>query len=289
MSVLSIGASGNEMNSNLVNAIAGLARRAKNRCDWRAAFWRAEVVCQALLTPVKTTKPIAISSVVLLAALSARAQGFQNLNFEQANPAVDLSGPFYPENVTAASALPGWTAYYDNIQQSDIYQNVVSSGAVTVSIFGPNYPASGSIYGVGIIDGNYTAMLESGSFPNTLGQVSASIAQTGRIPPSTESLQFKMWSSLGPWSVTFKGVTLDPIVIGGGNGYVLYGADVSSFSGQTGSLEFNAFPPPNLGATYIGLDDITFSTQAIPEPTVGALTAIGGLLIGARKWLARRE
>jgi hypothetical protein len=38
------------------------------------------------------------------------------------------------------------------------------------------------------------------------------------------------------------------------------------------------------------LDDISFSTTAVaPEPNVVALSAIGGLVFGARKWLARRR
>jgi hypothetical protein len=43
------------------------------------------------------------------------------------------------------------------------------------------------------------------------------------------------------------------------------------------------------GPIWIELDDITFSTTAVaPEPNIVALTAIGGLLFGARKWFARR-
>jgi hypothetical protein len=41
--------------------------------------------------------------------------------------------------------------------------------------------------------------------------------------------------------------------------------------------------------SWLGLDDIAFSPTAVtPEPSIFGLTAIGGLLFGARKWFARR-
>jgi hypothetical protein len=43
------------------------------------------------------------------------------------------------------------------------------------------------------------------------------------------------------------------------------------------------------GLTLFGLDDIAFSTTVVaPEPNMARLSAMGGLLFGARKWFARR-
>jgi hypothetical protein len=64
--------------------------------------------------------------------------------------------------------------------------------------------------------------------------------------------------------------------------------DVSPYEGQAGTLEFTALFNYNAGASWLGLAAINFSTTEVPEPSIVALSAIGGLLFGARKWLARR-
>jgi len=79
------------------------------------------------------------------------------------------------------------------------------------------------------------------------------------------------------------------VYIGSGPNYTtLYGVNISPYDGQTGTLAFSAlFDTP--GQSALGLDDIVFSTTAVaPEPDIVELTAIGGLLFGARKWFARR-
>jgi hypothetical protein len=59
--------------------------------------------------------------------------------------------------------------------------------------------------------------------------------------------------------------------------YILYGANISAWAGQTGDLEFTA--DFNVHDPYLVLDDISFSpTTVIPEPSPVALTGIGGLL-----------
>jgi hypothetical protein len=50
-------------------------------------------------------------------------------------------------------------------------------------------------------------------------------------------------------------------------------------------------PAPAIGVpSELELDDISFSTNVVasPEPNLVALSAIGGLLFGARKWFPRR-
>jgi hypothetical protein len=129
--------------------------------------------------PVRTTKQIIAFSLILLVALSTQAQGtFQNLNFEQANPVIDTGNPYYPF-VTAASALPGWTVYLGDVQQTDVLQNVSTTGAAAVEIFGPTNRATATQ--PGSLDGQYSAFLEAGfGLPTVL--LSASIAQSGMVP-----------------------------------------------------------------------------------------------------------
>ncbi|MGP8199365.1 MAG: hypothetical protein ACLQU4_07675 [Limisphaerales bacterium] len=81
---------------------------------------------------------------------------------------------------------------------------------------------------------------------------------------------------------------MSPVVLGSGANYTLYGANISSYADATGTLEFSALS--GSGASWLGLDDISFSTNVVasPEPSMVELTAFGGLLFGARKWFARR-
>ncbi len=122
--------------------------------------------------------------------------------------------------------------------------------------------------------------------PNNDTFVNASIAQYGTVPLGYQSLQFDAWTTLGTaFSVSFDGNNLSPVVLGGGANYTLYGVNISSYDGDSGTLEFTSlFNTP--GAPWLGLDDITFLVT--PEPSIVALTAIGGLLFGAQKWFARR-
>jgi hypothetical protein len=237
-------------------------------------------------------KPIILPLISVLAASSMYAQqAFKNLKFEQANPVIDLGSIYYPYGVYAASALPGWTAYVGTTQLTDVWQNNYTLGLANVDIFGPNYPAAGFTFGFapGIIDGNYSVLLQAGGDPNNGTLEAASIMQPGFVPPTAQSLEFKAWTTYsGEFSVSFDGNNLSPVVLGSGANYTLYGVDMSSYAGQIGLLEFSALDTP-LGASWLGLDDIMFSPNAIPEPSMVALSAMGGLLFGARKWFARRH
>ena len=139
------------------------------------------------------------------------------------------------------------------------------------------------------MDGNYSVLLQEGGDPSLNGNlVNASIAQTGLVGLGYQSLQFRAWTiSSTVFSVSFNGNDLSPVVLGSGANYTLYGVDISSYAGETGTLEFSALE--GSGASWLGLDDIAFSTTAVtPEPNIVLLTAMGGLLVGARKWFARR-
>jgi hypothetical protein len=241
---------------------------------------------------MKTMKLTAVLSVALLAALSAQAQdSFRNLNFEQADPVIDPEGTPYPYAVTAASALPGWTVYLGSVQQTDVIQNLYAINQASVDIFGPNYPAAVPGGSPGVIDGNYSIMLQAGNLPESPTDVGASIEQTGFIPPIIQSLEFKAytWTPSTAFSVFLDGEDLTPMAIGSGANYTLYAVNISSYAGQTATLEFTALFTDGR-SSGLGLDDISFSTNVVasPEPNLVALSAIGGLLFGARKWFPRR-
>jgi hypothetical protein len=221
------------------------------------------------------TKLIAASSVVLIAALSAQAQGtFQNLDFEQAAP-VSANDPEDPDAVTAASALPYWTATIGGVQQTEIDYGGISGGATEVTLIGPATP----YYEATAIDGNYSILLQA--FAAT-----ASISQTGLIPAGTQSLLFEVSHGGGPDDLLVGTQIVPYYYVASGPNYTLVGANISAWAGDTEQLTFSALPYSSPNNWVI--DDISFSPNPLPEPNIVALTTIGGLLLGVRKWLARR-
>jgi len=226
---------------------------------------------------MKIEQLIAASSVILVvlcASLSSQAQGtFQNLNFEQANP-ISVSDPADPYLVTVASALPFWSVYYGNFQQTEMIYNGVSTGVTAVTLVG-----SGDQY-VAPIDGNYSVLIQ-GIVPGS----TASISQTGLVPPGTQSLLFEATDPLtavqGPLEEYLGTQTIPFFAVGTGPNYTLYGANISAWAGQTEELTFLA-----PGGTYNNweIDDITFSPNPVPEPSTLALmlTAVGAY--GVRRW-----
>jgi hypothetical protein len=225
--------------------------------------------------PVKTTKLIAGFPAALVAVLSAQAQGFVNLNFEMANVAGYSPDTLIP--ITAA--LPGWSGFYQNSQTSQVGYDFVSLGAAVISVIDNNSQPD-----IGPLVGNYSADLFGGA-----GQ-SASISQTGLVPAGTESLLFDAYDYGAPFIVTLGGQAINVSPLQAFQNYTVYGGDIpSSLAGQIETLSFTEPPPAIGGPSMFELDDISFSTNApTPEPSIVALTAIGGLLFGARKWFARR-
>ena len=229
---------------------------------------------------MKIEKQIAGFSIVLLTVLSAQAQGtFQNLNFEKAHP-VFVNPILYPFTVTAASALPDWTVTLGGVQQTQITEDAPSAGSTWVMLVGPGYN-----YGFAPIDGNYSVLLQGSGTASA-----ASISQTGLIPAGTQSLLFEAepvdTGPAGPLEVLVGNQVVPFAAVGTGPNYTLYGANISSWANDTEQLTFSALLG-SYGLNNWEIDDISFSTTPEPEPNILALTAIGGLLFGARKWFAR--
>jgi hypothetical protein len=139
--------------------------------------------------------------------------------------------------------------------------------------------------------------LQSGTSQQGTGSFNTSLSQQGTIPENAESLQLTAWSVTpgnadfsAYFSVSFSGNSLSPVLLsseqspsGSGQFLNVYGFNIESYADQNGQIELTAMYP-----YAVEFDDILFSASAVPEPGIITLTAIGGLLFGARKWFARR-
>jgi len=225
---------------------------------------------------MKTLNFLITQAAAFAVMLSTQAQGtFQNLNFESAN----VGSLTFAFSVPVSSALPAWTVNIGSIQQTGIGYNAPSTGAPAVWLIGPGYGPTG----FAPIDGNYSVILQ-GSFTAS----APSISQTGLIPDGTQSLLFEAQAGSGALNI-LVGTQIVPFAdVGNGPNYTLYGINISEWAGQTEQLTFSALQGYT-GMNDWTIDDISFSTTAIaPEPNIVALTAIGGLLFGARKWFTQR-
>jgi hypothetical protein len=209
----------------------------------------------------------------MLAAVSAQAQGtFQNNNFEQANP-VSLGGIY----VTAASALPGWTAAIGGVEQTSVWYNGASTGSPEVVLLGPPPPNPA----LPVIDGNYSVLL-------TATDATASISQTGLIPAGTQSLYFEAEPGKGALDVLVGNQEVPIAAVGSGPNYTLYGANISAWARDTEQLTFSAQEYAS-GLNNWVLDDISFSNQSVPEPSPVALTGLGAFVFALYRRFAPKR
>lgn len=201
--------------------------------------------------------------LAVVAVLSpAVGQGFLNLNFESAQnlPA----NPPFPDgtDLPATNALPGWTAYNNNVVLSEInyVSNEFSGSSTVVELQGGSLALSGDFS---------VALFSDGS-----------ISQTGLVPSNAGSLEFEAAHDL---EVILGGQSLSYSALSEGPGYTIYEAGIpSDMDGQTEELTFKINGP---GQTL--LDNIEFLPTSVPEPAEGALIGVGAVLFGGFRWRRR--
>lgn len=191
---------------------------------------------------------------------SGRAQGFVDLNFENATIVPDTSSPYYPYAVYASSALPGWTVSgVTFLPTNEILYNDITLGDACVSIMGTNgNPAA--------LAGKYSVYLYNG----------VSISQTGVVPAQANSLDFIAFGANDSLlTVSLDGQNISFIPLSGTANYTEYGGNLpAGMDGLSEQLVFSALAGQNNNWV---IDNIQFSPTLVPEPNALGLFALGGL------------
>ena len=208
-------------------------------------------------------------------------QGFVNLDFNSAQLSAYGNGPVF---VPASDAIPGWTGYLGTDQQSTILYNGTSLWYGNLSII-----ASNSLVGdpPPIPGYNYTVVLQAGPdrITSPPAYVNASIAQTGLIPPTAQSILFSA-TDFSALQVTIAGQVIPFIEIGSIDGYPRFGGNISAFAGQVAELEFTDLTGgTEQTSAAVELDGISFSSSPIAEPA--SLSLFGICIPFLYWWMAR--
>jgi hypothetical protein len=179
--------------------------------------------------------------------------------------------------VPTANAFPGWTAIYSSTTITNVATQVaydgISLGSTLISVVDKN--------AIIPFQGNYMAALFGGT------SVASTLSQTALVPVGTKTLLADMSASNDAFAVTLGGETISMIPLQTFSNYTLYGGDVSAFAGQVSQLSFASLAggAPN----ELLVDNIQFSSQLIPEPSVFGLLALVGLFLGLRRRHSQRN
>lgn len=222
---------------------------------------------------MKSIIPIQIP-VWLAACASVLGQGaFFNLDFEAA-----VIPPGQPSNtqLPISSAMPGWEVLVGGDAVTTVLFDAVTIGSSGASLVTPATAGGASI------EGTYSAALQAGlgGFPQA--PLDVAISQTGLVPDTALSLVFLARPGFGDFAVSLNGQVLPLTMLASYSTHHLYGADITSFSGQSMELRFVAFANPDGRLNDLFLDDIQFLDVAIPEPSVLGLLLLGSLAVGWR-------
>src|SRR5262249_44726285 len=152
-------------------------------------------------------------------------------DFEEA--VLPAGDPIYGAGMASvASALPGWRAYVSGREVAEIAFNSLSLGGAAVIVNGPN-----SLFETTRLQGKYSVTLFGSIIPFSDG----SIGQIGTTPEGAKSVQFftpVIGLDLPLVRVSFGDAILGLAKVEETATYQIWGADVSTFVGQTAELRF---------------------------------------------------
>jgi hypothetical protein len=203
--------------------------------------------------------------------LSAQAQSFVNLNFEQATvPTSYTAGDFV--HLSWSSAAPGWSHNSIGDDTSYVYYGSRHLGISQCYLIKDKYSP---YYAAGLqLAGNYSLSFCSGyavSYDGSGGWLNAYISQTGAISSTANSL----WMlATGPFEVYLNGVAINMVSQGGNS----YAGDITGFAGTTSELKIaNTTGANDFRSTDV--DNIRFSTVVVPEPSALAILGLGAIAL----------
>jgi len=210
-------------------------------------------------------KMLPVSFITLLMSTSLQSQDFTNLNFESAR-VILITNSAVSSIIATSNALPGWSVLAGGGVESPWvhYNDYNGSLFSSMTLLASNQWVIGGNFGVLVADG--------------------SISQTGLVPGGVESLLFDATSSslvvsLGGQNLSYTAIS--NALNSYGASYTIYGVDISGFAGKVETLAFSSGLPDN-GA--VGVDDIRFSPEAVPEPSAISFFCLGsGVLFCLRR------
>ena len=191
-----------------------------------------------------------------------------------------------------SDALPGWRVFFgsSNSPVNNVQHNGFNLGLINATVFGPNYDFAH--LNLTIIEGRFMPFLQTGVSGLPPATPDVTIEQTGLVPVSAQSLQFKVGlnSQIGVgrdtnFLVSLNGQTLSLVPLGATSTYATYGVDVTSFAGQVSDLRFTSFSTVARPYNWVAVDSFQFLPMAVPEPSNWALLALGSALL----WRATRR
>ncbi|HEX3799740.1 MAG TPA: hypothetical protein VH413_13675 [Verrucomicrobiae bacterium] len=205
--------------------------------------------------------PIIILVLLALAITSADAQGtFGNLDFESANIP---SGTPPNAAISSLNAFPKWSA------NSMVGYDFFSTGGTVISI------VDSAVSGFAPIQGDYSVFLFGGA-----GDV-ATLSQTAIIPMGSHSLTVDLTGSgVSLLNISIGDQTIQIVPLATFANYTEYGGDISTFAGQEQQLSFTEQPPMGVPPSVLELDDVAFSPNLVPEPTIWNLILCGTAFFG---------
>lgn len=215
------------------------------------------------------TVVLGVLTVTSVFVVATYGQGtFENLDFEAARVVfLPTNSPYGPYPYIAISnALPGWSAFFT---VPGAYTNRITG----ILLDNADPRVTGALSLLDSMGGPL-----DGSFSVSLGQERNSISQSGLIPEGVHSLLFR--AAMEPDSslqVSLGGENLSYVVLVRQSNYGLYGADISTFAGEPATLTFRGT------GQWSEIDDIQFSPQIVPEPSVLALAGAAASLFLCRR------
>lgn len=226
-------------------------------------------------------KPTLIACLLLVSlqvAGNVCAQSFVNLGFETTT----VTPVVFPGGTRYTATVPGWAwtppGNFVNGDPNSVGYNDFALDSPAVNLQGMDSPFAPAI------GGSYSILLQGGSQFVPSSSYSA-IWQTGQIPADAESLIYLG----GALQVSFNGQPLTSVAIGNAASYTIWGMDISAYAGQTGELRFKKpWLPTNFSHGAL-LDNIQFSSVAVPEPSVMSLCGVSMFLLFGIGYLKRPE